>query len=77
MKKENGFSCCGCLIVILVNLTLGAWCFSYSLSTIFDKDAPWILDVLGGLVLGELTIPVALICWILTVAGVPVPFLKV
>jgi hypothetical protein len=65
---------CGCWIaVIILNLTLGAYCFSYSAHEIFGVEVPLILAVIGGLFLGELTIPVAVIVWILVSCGVHTP----
>jgi len=78
-NRNNGLGIlgggCGCyLTVIVINLTFGAWCFSYSLNSFFGKDAPWYLDVVGGLFLGELTIPLAVVCFILNSIGVHTPY---
>lgn len=65
---------CGCMIlIVLVNLTLGAYCFDYSLAALFGTDVPWYLDVVAGLFLGELVIPVAVILWIVGISGVAFP----
>lgn len=67
----------GCFIVFLIiNLTIGAVCFDYSLNAIFGKDIPWYGDVACGLFLGEFTIPVALICWVLIQCDVDAPFVE-
>ena len=62
-------------LVALVGLTL--WlcsaCFAYSLDTIFGKDVPWYADLVGGLVLNGANIAIAVVCWIITLAGVEVP----
>jgi len=67
---------CGCLwlLVILVNLTLGAFCFDYTLNSFFGVDPAWYWNVLGGLFLGEAAIPIAACTFIIHAAGVPVPF---
>lgn len=49
--------------------------FQYSLWIIAGKDAPWYLDVVGGLVCNGVIVPVAFICWILQFCGVPIPFI--
>lgn len=68
---------CGCMIMVLVlNLTLGAVCFDYSLDTIFEKDIPWYGDAVCGLFLGEITIPCAVICWVLVQCDIEAPFVK-
>lgn len=58
----------------MINPTIGAWCFDYVLASGFGKDVPWYWDVIGGLFLGEFTIPLAVITFILRLAGVQVPF---
>ncbi len=67
---------CGCLIlVILINVTIGAYAFAYCLDSFFAKDASGAVDIIGGLVLGEIVIPLAILCWILKVCGVETPFI--
>ena len=76
MSRNGGevLTGCGCWIIFaIVNLTLGALCFDYSLSYIFAKDVPWYADMVCGLFLGEFTIPAAIICWILNMCGIPAP----
>lgn len=74
--SHNTSTSCGCLIAILaLNLTVGAMCFAYSLRSILGADVPWWADALGGLFLGQITIPLAVICWVLRLAGLDAPFL--
>jgi len=65
--------------ILLVLWCIGIWIasilFQYSLWVIAGKDAPWYLDVLGGLVCNGFLIPVSVICWILQICGVPTPFI--
>jgi hypothetical protein len=71
-----GLTGCGCITAIIIfNLLLGPICFDYSLDSFFAKDAPWYLDLLGGLVFGEVVIPLAILCFILRACGVQVPFI--
>lgn len=75
-KDSDGLAGCGCyLLVLAFNLTLGGYTFQYCLKAFFYKDIPWYWDVIGGMFLGELTIPLAVITWIVNhIAGIPVPF---
>jgi hypothetical protein len=69
---------CGCVVFILIlNLTLGAFCFDYSLYSIVGKDIPWTLDAVCGLFLGEFTIPCALVCCVLRHCDIETPFIDV
>jgi hypothetical protein len=61
------------LIVLLVNITIGAVCFDYSLKFVFDKDIPWYGDCVCGLFLGEVAVPAAIICWVLGECDVQSP----
>lgn len=73
--NEGLGGCLGLLIYIGVSVTLGGYCFGYILETVFGKNVPWYADALGGLVLSSLAVPGAIICWILTLAGVATPFI--
>jgi hypothetical protein len=65
----------GCLaLVLFVNLTLGSLCFAYVLHTVTGLTAPLWGNLVGGLFLGELTIPLTVIVWLLTICGAHVPF---
>jgi len=71
----GGFlGCAG--IVLLINCTVGGYCFDYSLYAIFGHDIPWYCDVVARLFLGEIAIPCAVICWIVSVGGVSQPFVN-
>jgi len=76
MARSDGSSgVCGCLIAILVfNLAFGGWLFDYSLYSITGKDIPWYGDMVCGLFLGEIALPAAIICWVMRMCGVDVPF---
>jgi hypothetical protein len=68
---------CGCiwLIILFVNLTIGAFCFSYCMNSFFGVNPAWYWDILGGLFLGEAAIPIAVITYIIhSGCGVPTPF---
>jgi hypothetical protein len=77
MKKNNSVSdkaiCgvnCGCIIVILIiNLFAGAISVNYILSW-FDKYIPLWADAIIGLFVAEISVPVAIVGWILKICGV-------
>lgn len=64
----------GCVVwfvgVVLFNIVIGAWTFSYCLWVIWGKQAPLIADIICGLFLGELSTTAAIVLWILSVFGV-------
>jgi hypothetical protein len=49
--------------------------FEYSFYTVFGKDIPWYLDLLGACVLNALNFPLWVICMIIRAAGVEVPLI--
>jgi hypothetical protein len=62
---------CGCMIlVILVNFIIGTWSVNYLLLEFLGKTIPAIGALLIGLVAGEVTIPVAIVIWLLKLFGV-------
>lgn len=64
-KKEVGFQC-GCyLIIFIVNLLLGGWSVNYLLLEFFGKTLPTFWAVITGLIVGQFSIPVAFVVWIL------------
>lgn len=58
------------LVVLAVNLTLGAWTFGYCVWWLFGKQAPIVASIIGGAVLGEVTVPLAVVLWVLDISGV-------
>ena len=62
------------LYLVPVIAALG-FCFDYSLWSIAGKDIPWYADVIAGVVTNAVVFATAIICWILRLCGVPVPFI--
>jgi hypothetical protein len=63
--QQVGLSC-GCLIfVLLINAVVGGFCFDYTLNACFAKDIPWYADAFCGMILGEIIVPAAIVCWVL------------
>lgn len=71
MRNVLGIVLIGGFFFLMVRLCM--LCFEYSLMTIFGKDVPWYVDLLGGLILNGFNIPIAIVCWIIQLAGVEVP----
>lgn len=80
MKKQvdgaTAGGMCGCwIMLLLMNLTIGGLCFQYCLWSIFGKDVPWYADAVAGLFLGQFALPAAVVCWIIRLCDVAVPFI--
>ncbi len=77
MYKSNGGSAgglCGCMSLFLVlNLAIGGIAFNYCLWAISGHNIHWVGDVICGLILGELAIPLAIVFWILSLFGIQFP----
>jgi len=72
--RDHNVRGCACLVWILIfNLIVGSLCFSYDANFLFGVHVPWYLAVLGGVFLGEVVVPVTVICSILSVCGVHSP----
>jgi len=62
---------CGCMAVVaLINLSLGAISVNYLLQTFTEKVLPFFWAMVIGLFVGELSMPAAVIVWILKKFGV-------
>lgn len=64
----------GCWVSLLIlQLAVGAFTFNYCLQNILGKDVPWYVDIVAGLFLAEFTLPLAVLIWVLKLAGVEMP----
>lgn len=68
IKNENA-GCFTVIVILLINLSIGAWSISEILSW-FGKSIPLIVSVIIGLFAGEISIPIAIIGWVLKICGV-------
>lgn len=68
IKNENA-GCFTVIVILLINLSIGAWSISEILSW-FGKWIPLIASVIIGLFAGEISIPIAIIGWVLRICGV-------
>lgn len=76
--SENNVATAGCgcfLITVIINLLIGGFCFDYTVWFIINKDFPWYVDAICGLIGGELFVPLAIICFILNMFGVQHPLM--
>ena len=57
---------CGCgILILIINIIIGTWSVNYLLLTLAGKTIPLIGAILIGMVAGELTIPAAIVVWLL------------
>lgn len=68
MERFN-LGCFAIIAVLILNLTVGAWSVIQILSW-FGKSIPMIASVVIGFFAGEISIPIAIIGWILKTCGV-------
>lgn len=68
-KVVGTASCLTVILILIFNLAIGGWSVNEILSW-FGKDIPTFFDVVIGLFLGEVTVPVAIIGKILLAFGV-------
>lgn len=60
----------GCAVLVMVfNLTIGYISVQYLLTTFIGNAAPWGAALIGGLFLGQVTVPAALLVWLVQLAG--------
>lgn len=64
--RNNG--CSIMLFIMLLNVTIGAVSVNYILSWM-GKDIVWFGDVILGLFLGEIAVPIAVFGWLLKLFG--------
>ncbi len=70
METESKFKC-GCyLLVVVLNFLIGGWSVNYLLLVFLEKMIPFWGAGLIGLFSGEITIPVAVVVWLLKYFGV-------
>ena len=57
---------CGCwLFLMALNLIAGAWSVNLLLNTFLHKTIPFLGAMVIGLIGGEVTIPLAIVIWVL------------
>lgn len=73
MSKSSNEGCMGSIfilgLIMLFNISIGAWSVGEILSWL-GKDIPLIGDMIIGLFVAEISVPVAIVGWILRICGV-------
>ncbi len=68
--RTDGSMSLGCALAILAfNVTIGYVSVQYLLTTFIGAAAPWFAALIGGLFLGQITVPAALVVWLIQLAG--------
>lgn len=74
MKRSDDnsvFAQCGCyLFVLIANLIFGGTSVNYLLAEFVGKTMPFFWAVVVGTILGQFTIPIAIVVWILKLTGI-------
>ena len=63
----------GMLVSLLIALAICGFCFDYGLDVYFGKDIPWYGDCLAGLFTSPVTVPAAVVGYVLVECDVPTP----
>lgn len=68
----------GCIygFYLSVYVLIGSLSFQYSLKSIFGHNIPWYADIIAGLFFGWATIPISVVCLVIRLCGVEVPFIQ-
>lgn len=74
MAKTDTSIGCGCMLFAFVmNLLVGHWSVVYCLWFALEARAPEWVAYLAGFFMGQFTVPLAIIFWVLEKAGVAHP----
>ncbi|XZN14525.1 hypothetical protein ACSW9O_15775 (plasmid) [Clostridium perfringens] len=65
----NKLGCWFTSLIIIFNLVAGGISIDYILSW-WNKDIPMIFDLLIGMIVGEFSVPIAIVGWILKALGI-------
>ena len=74
MSHTGGTFSCGCLPLLLFNVTLGGWSIHYVLDATTGRNIPFWADILIGLFTAQISVPAMVLCWGLNLAGIDTPF---
>lgn len=76
MKAKNittSLGVLGCILLMALNLTVGAMSVGYLCQTIWGKRPHWLVSAAVGMFVAEVSIPVAVVAWGLTTTGIISP----
>lgn len=63
-------ACLTIILILVLNLVVGTMAFGYCCDTVFGKRPSKALCVVGGAITGEITIPGAVLLWLLRKADI-------
>ena len=66
----------GCFVLTVVNLVVGTITAQYDIWVLLGKTIPLWVAILIGFLGGEVTIPVAIVFFVLRIFGMEVPLIK-
>lgn len=67
--KSEKSGCLAIIVILVINASAGAWSIIEILSW-FGKSIPLLVSITIGLFAGEISIPVAIVGWILKLFGI-------
>lgn len=70
MKEVTVVGCFLYLVFFVIALYVATQAFAYNIWTLFGKTAPLWVDVVLGVILSEVSVPVAIALWLLSFAGI-------
>ena len=77
MSKLTAKFGCGCITFVLIfNLLVGGWSINYISNNMFNKNLPLWGDVLTGVFVAEISVPVACVAWTLKTCGINIDLTK-
>lgn len=59
-----------------IGLAITAACFDYCLQNVLGKDIAWYGDVIAGAFAAPVTVPLAVVIWVLKLCGVGMPLIS-
>ena len=70
-SSDKAIMNCGCLILVLAfNFFVGGWSINYLLDFFLERTIPFIAAAFIGLIVGELSVPAAIVMVILEWCGI-------
>lgn len=53
------------VVLITIYIMIATWSSDYLIDVILDKDIPIFVDIIIGIIAGSITIPMAIVVWII------------
>jgi hypothetical protein len=65
------------IMALIIMAAICGFCFEYTIYSCIGLNVPWYADCIAGTLAAPLTIPAFVICWVLRLCGLEVPFFEV